>query len=298
MLGEINLVRGIYEDQLDAILSVTAALVFTGSQYTSTNSSSILTEINTLWATSPQSGISRDLIHHFTNKTIVGDYFGEASGTVCTSSNPRCWSRNRVGQTHQTVAHEIGHLLNAQHSHGTNCETPYVRSIMCQGINKQMLFSAASVTTITNYIDSKSCMDFNSGNIIGPWSLCVNQTSTYTLNVPLNSTVVWSLTNSHASIQSGQGTGSVVVKGVSSGQVNLKATIDYPGNICGQIVEMISIQIGPSLSMYWTPSGTSGDLNVTVFGGSSPWTFYRNDSLIIQHICRIPSFLSVAVVGS
>src|SRR5690606_23192173 len=65
-----------------------------------------------------------------------------------------------------------------------------------------------------------------------------------------------------------------------SGQVNLKATIDYPGNICGQIVEMISIQIGPSLSMYWTPSGTSGDLNVTVFGGSSPWTFYRNGSLI------------------
>ncbi|MEZ4970823.1 MAG: zinc-dependent metalloprotease [Flavobacteriaceae bacterium] len=284
MLGEINMVRGVYEDELDAIISVTAAIVFTGSQYTSTNSNTILTEINSLWTTSPQSVISRDLVHHFSGKVLLvpeGRILGQASsiGSVCVATNPHCFTADSQDGFY-TAAHEIGHLLNAIHSDGINCGSSTTQSIMCWGEVNQMFFSPASLTRINNYIDSKSCMDFNSANIIGPWSLCLNQTSTYTLNVPLNSTVVWSLTNSHASIQSGQGTGSVVVKGVSSGQVNLKATIDYPGNICGQIVEMISIQIGPSLSMYWTPSGTSGDLDVTVFGGSSPWTFYKNGSPI------------------
>ncbi len=286
MLGEFNLIQDLYENNLDAVLSITDVRAFIGSMYSSTNPSTIITEIKNLWWSSPYSSIPRDLVHHFTDKDL--GYFGLASGegVACNGSNKAvCWTRERPGQTHQTVAHEIGHLINGRHPDGEDCGIEHVRSIMCQGENKQLTFSPASITRLTNYIGSWTCFDYNTTYISGNNNICVNSTKTYTLGNfdPTAATnITWSLNNSRASIISGQGTESVVVKGNSSGQVTLKAIIDYPGSNCGNVTETKSLLIGPTISFTWSGPGPYGQVDVNVTGGSAPWKFYKNETTLIH----------------
>lgn len=285
MLSEINMIQDVYDSDLDAVMSVTSVSAFTGgSSYSSTNPDTILSEINTIWTSSPWSGISRDLVHHFTAKTT--GIYGKASriGAACDDANPRCFTEDRTN-AHQTVAHEIGHLLNARHSEGTNCGVPYVRSIMCQGDNKALEFSSASITRITNHMNNWTCLNNETVHIVGTSPVCVNDTKTFTLNnfsPTASTTITWSLSNSRASILSGQGTTSVVVKGNSSGQVSLTATINYPGSGCGTLVETRSLQIGPSISFTWSGPGPYGQVDVNVTGGAAPWKFYRNGTTLIH----------------
>ncbi|WP_422350835.1 T9SS type A sorting domain-containing protein [Flagellimonas sp.] len=285
MLSEINMIQDVYDSDLDAVMSVTSVQAFTGSGiYASSNPSTIMGEINTLWTSSPWSGISRDLVHHFTAKTT--GIYGQASriGAACDDANPRCFSEDRT-RVHQTVAHEIGHLLNGRHSEGTDCGTPFVRSIMCQGDNKALEFSAASITRITNHMNNWSCLNNETIHIVGTSPICVNDTETFSLNnfsPTASTTITWSLSNSRASIQSGQGTSSVVIKGNSSGSVSLTATINYPGSSCGNLVETRSLKIGPTISYTWTGPGPYGQVDVNVTGGTAPWKFYKNGSTLIH----------------
>jgi len=279
MLGEVNLFQEVYEDELDAVLSVTTARVIIGSAYTSTDGSTIINEIKNLWSSSSYSSIPRDLVHHFTGKDTGP--FGQAStiGGSCTESNPVCWTEDRTN-AHQTVAHEIGHLLNGRHEDGTNCGVPNVRSIMCQGDNKQLTFSAASRTRITNFVNSKSCFNFNTASITGVSGMCVNNTKTYSLTnfeATAGTTIAWS-TNGRLSILSGQGTKSVVVKGTSNGNGVLTVVINYPGS-CGSVTETKNILVGPplmSISIYGPDA--SGYITATANGGTSPYTWTLNNN--------------------
>ena len=285
MLSEINMIQDVYDSDLDAVMSVTSASAFiSGGAYSSSNPNTIISEINTIWTSSPWSGISRDLVHHFTGKTT--GIYGQVSriGAVCDDVNPRAFTEDRTN-AHQTVAHEIGHLLNARHSEGTNCGTPYLRSIMCQGDNKALEFSSAAITRITNHMNNWSCLNNETVHITGSNAVCVNSSQTFSLNNfnPTGSTsITWSLSNSRASIISGQGTQSVVVKGNSSGQVSLTATINYPGSSCGTLIETRSLQIGSSISYTWSGPGPYGQVDVNVTGGTAPWKFYRNGSTLIH----------------
>lgn len=53
MLGEYNMVQDVYEDDLDAVLSVSSLHVFIGGTYTSSDSNTIINEIKSLWSSSP-----------------------------------------------------------------------------------------------------------------------------------------------------------------------------------------------------------------------------------------------------
>ena len=280
MLGEVNMIQELYEDDLDAVLSVTRTHVVIGSAYTSTNGSTILSEINNLWSSSPWSGYTRDVVHHFTGKDTGP--FGQASGigVACGSSNPRAWSEDRAN-VDQTMAHEIGHILSGIHSDGTNCGTPNVRSIMCQGDNKQYVFSPASITRLTNFMNNNGqCYNFNTTSISGSDNMCVNNTRTYTLanfDGTAGTNITWS-TNSRLTILSGQGTESVVVRGTSNGNGVLTVVLNYPG-ACGNVTETKSILVGPPfMTISLIGPDSSGWVTATANGGSSPYTWTLNNT--------------------
>lgn len=283
MLAEINMIQEMYEDDIDAILSVTRTAVFaTGNFYTSTNGNTILSEINNVWTSWPYSSYSRDMVHHFTGKNTGP--FGQASriGAACDDPNPRAWSEDRAN-VDQTMAHEIGHLLNGRHNEGTNCGVPFTRSVMCQGDNKDYAFSAASITRLTNFIDDWSqCFNYNTTYIYATnGNICVNDTKTVQLlnfSDTAGTDIVWS-TNSRLQLTSGQGNTIATVRGISNGQGVVTATINGPGG-CGNVVETKNIYVGPEpLSVSaWVDS--YGWASISITGGSPPyqWNFNFNSS--------------------
>ncbi len=284
MLGEINMIQNMYENDVDAILSVTAAQVIIGSTYISTNGSTIINEIKNLWSSSSFSSIPRDLVHHFSGKFLSigsGRLLGQASniGDACVVSNPVCFTADAVNGFY-TVSHEIGHLLNGIHQDGINCGSSTTRSTMCQGEVNQLFFSPASISRITNFINSKTCFNINTAFISGDSGLCINNTRTYSLTnfeATAGTTITWSV-NSRLTILSGQGTKNVVVKGTVNGNGVVSAVLNYPGS-CGSITETKNVLVGPPL-MTITISGPdqSGNITATANGGISPYTWTLNNN--------------------
>ena len=279
MLAEFNMIQQVYEDELDTVVSISSLNAFIGSMYSSSNPYTITNEIKSIWSTAPYSYQLRDLVHHFTGKNT--GIFGLASsiGAACNETTPVCFTQDRTNM-HQTMAHEIGHMLNGIHEDGTNCSTPNVRSIMCQGDNKQLTFSTASRTRITNFVNPKSCFNYNSTVISGNGEMCVNNTRSYTLTQfqpTAGTTITWS-TNSRLAIQSGQGTQSVVVRGVSNGTGSLTCVLNYPGS-CGSITETKTIKVGPPvIGISVNGPDSSGWITATADSGSAPWTWTLNNN--------------------
>tara|TARA_R110000744_G_scaffold166316_1_gene283375 strand:+ start:5757 stop:6095 length:339 start_codon:yes stop_codon:yes gene_type:complete len=92
MLAEFNMIQDVYEDELDAILSVSTLHVFIGGVYVSSNPNTIINEAKSIWSSSPYSYELRDLVHHFTGKTT--GIYGQASsiGATCNETTPVCFS--------------------------------------------------------------------------------------------------------------------------------------------------------------------------------------------------------------
>lgn len=277
MLGEINMIQGTYEQSLDVVLSVTSVHAILGNGYTSTDPFGIDGEINNIWSSSPFNGYTRDLVHHFTGKNTGPFGYASHIGASCSVANPRAWSEDRAN-VDQTVAHEIGHILNGEHFDGNLCSGSS-RSIMCQGDPKLYYFSSASITRITNFLNNNNCFNFNTATISGDNSICLNNTRSYTLtnfDATASTNITWS-TNSRLSIVSGQGTETVTVSGSGNGSGVLTAVIGRNG-FCGDIVETKNIYVGPEPLDISVWMDSSGWATVSIIGGSTPYSWTLNGS--------------------
>lgn len=249
IIGEFNNIQPEYADTFDLEVVIVNQNVWTSANdpYSSFNSATINTEIANTWQTT-FGNVKRDLVHMFTGKDL-GNLYGRASaiGDVCNSNSANSYTVDRIN-AFPTTGHEIGHNLSGIHGDGVQCGTLNA-SVMCQGDKEiPIYFSNASINRIENYISTNSsCFyEFNGiSSISGDDGICVNGTETYTIDIPIEADITWSLVNSgYASIISGQGTTSVTVKGLNNGNTQLKATIDLNGSVCSNIVEFKNIVVG------------------------------------------------------
>ncbi|MFG0331327.1 MAG: M12 family metallo-peptidase [Phycisphaerales bacterium] len=164
----MNDVDVIYQRDVEVAYLITTIIVRTGEPdpYSSTNAGTLLDQFQSEWNRN-QGGVQRDVAHLMTGKNLQGGTIGVAYlGVICARSVAYGLSESRftsrwdwrVGLT----AHELGHNWNAGHcrsscSGGTDCR------IMCPcigGCSGDMTrFGQASINAITNFRNSRNCLD-------------------------------------------------------------------------------------------------------------------------------------------
>ncbi|MDN5204307.1 zinc-dependent metalloprotease [Fulvivirgaceae bacterium BMA10] len=173
VLGRVNLMEGVYEDHFNLYYLVVFQNVYTTSNdpydEVISNNGEVINEFRDFWNQN-RTNVHRDVAFFFSGKDLrtglLGtlDLFGEAAGVgvVCTNASNAYAVTDLHANDFNTVAHEIGHLLNspANHPDGQNCGTPN-QTLMCPiGAVAFLDFSNASVTRIGNYLISNtaSCL--------------------------------------------------------------------------------------------------------------------------------------------
>lgn len=132
-------------------------------------------------------------------------------------------------------------------------------------------------------------------SISGPTELCYSN-KTYTLNhVPSgtpSSNIQWSV-NPASLFYTDTGTGSSFStkssSATTSGQGTITATFE---SNCGNLYPIdLNVDVQETNSIYFTYQGPGphGQLDVFVYGGSSPYYFYRNGSLIFTSVSSQPT---------
>lgn len=114
-------------------------------------------------------------------------------------------------------------------------------------------------------------------SLLGPSPLCTS--GTYSFNqAPAGSNIAWSVSPTWAATISGSGASVTVTRNSSySGNATLTATVTAN---CGTFNVSRTINVGQPISISWQGAGPYGQLDVTVNGGSAPYKFYKNGSLI------------------
>lgn len=159
----INVVEIIYEADVDITYEITTIIVRTAEPdpYTSTNSSSLLSQFRSHW-NSQQQGIARDVAHLFTGKQIDGNVIGIAYlSVICSSNQGYGLSQSKFAGAMVSraalTAHEMGHNWSAGHCDGQ----PDCR-IMCSGLGGctgvLTAFGPNSINSITNKKNSVGCL--------------------------------------------------------------------------------------------------------------------------------------------
>ncbi|MEM8907175.1 MAG: T9SS type A sorting domain-containing protein [Bacteroidota bacterium] len=159
ILGDLNLVEGLFFDQIDVAFIITFQRVWATAvdPYTEagTPSSAILAEIRDEWENN-MTAIQRDVVHMFSGKNhggLLGSVSGGLGAICANPSNSHGFTADRF-LGFETTAHEIGHNFSGVHGDGIcGGANP---TTMCQGTNKSLNFSAASITRITNHINANS----------------------------------------------------------------------------------------------------------------------------------------------
>ncbi len=176
----LNDTEAIYQQDVGICYELTTVVVRTSSAsnpYTSNNASTLLDQFRNEWIAN-QGSIQRDVAELFTGRSINGGTIGIAwLGGICNSygysvvesrytSN---WSR-RVSLT----AHELGHNWNAGHCCGS-CSGCSTCRIMCPcngGCSGNVSsFGTASINAITNYKNSRNCLENGCGGTGGSLSI-------------------------------------------------------------------------------------------------------------------------------
>lgn len=137
-----------------------------------------------------------------------------------------------------TTAHEIAHTLSALHIGGGDCATP---TLMCTiGAatidNRLQEFHAININQMNAHLNNHSaCLNtlesLEDAEIVGTGLVCINETKIYSIDVnpAFTTNITWSISSpAYLTIQSGQGTDEITVKGASSGRgpVTITATLD------------------------------------------------------------------------
>ena len=154
----INSVNVQYEDEVELSHEITTIIVRSSSNdpYTSNNASTLLDQFANEW-NSNQGSISRDVAHLFTGRP-TGSTIGIAwLGVVCYTPNAYSLVQSdccgSFGCATDLSAHELGHNWGAGHVENPVYNTMYP-SIQCAN-----LFAASSISAITSYANSSSCLD-------------------------------------------------------------------------------------------------------------------------------------------
>lgn len=158
MLSEMNIVDGIFSEQLGLQLTVDSASALTdNANMTSTNAETLLGQLGVYANT--QIG-NPGLAHLFTGKDLNGSTIGIAYvGAACTSFGTGV--TQRIGSlTALVAAHEFGHNMGAPHDNqsGSACAGTPGSFLMNPSINGSDTFSNCSITQMQNYIQRASCI--------------------------------------------------------------------------------------------------------------------------------------------
>ncbi|GJM29151.1 MAG: hypothetical protein DHS20C17_17860 [Cyclobacteriaceae bacterium] len=252
ILGELNLVEGVYEDAFNMYFLVVFQNVWTNintDPYASFNGNGIIDELTNEWENNREN-VHRDLVLHFTDKDL-GGLLGQAAGigTLCSVPEDSYAFNTNYFATFYTVAHEIGHTLGGIHGDGQNCGGNN-RTIMCQGdTTNNFVFSNASETRIGNYLDANG-WDCLRGYIAvsgGHERVCDDRLTIFTLfdtNTP-NTTVTWQ-TSSNLTVNGNSGN-SIYVKATVSGSSTGWVQFTITSNTTGEQIQVRkdNIPIGP-----------------------------------------------------
>ncbi len=117
ILGIMNQLDGIYRTNLNIGITITFQNLYATSNnpYTSTDTNTLLGQFVTNWTTNHK-GVTRDVAHLFTGKTLNGNIVGAAYlSTACNKSYEYGVTTDTTSFTVKIVAHEIGHNLGASH---------------------------------------------------------------------------------------------------------------------------------------------------------------------------------------
>lgn len=169
----INTINVQYERDVGISHEITTILVRSSSSdpYTSSDAGTLLNEMRSEWNAN-QTGISRDVAHLFTGRDLNAPTIGIAwIGVICSSVNggygyglSESDFNSNFGCATDLTAHELGHNWNASHCSCTsNTMNP---SIACANT-----FSAATISTITAFRDSRSCLSACEGSETGTTTL-------------------------------------------------------------------------------------------------------------------------------
>lgn len=165
------------------------------------------------------------------------------------------------------AAHEIGHALGLDH-------TTVTGSLMLNNYTGSHRFLGNDDRAgIRSLYGNKG----QNNPITGSSVICTSEN--YTLNETVPETVInWSISPSSAGTISGNGTSITVNRNIAyTGNAILTATITSD---CGSTNITKNISLGLSISISWQGPGPYGQLDVDVNGGSAPFKFYKNGTLI------------------
>lgn len=156
----MNQIEFIYNRDCDIQYNITTILVTTTAVYSSSDASTLLNQFRSRW-NSVNASIARDTAHLFTGRSIIGGTIGIAFlGTICNVSSSYGLSQSRyTGNFNLRVsltAHELGHSWSSGHCNSSNpC---YIMCASNGGCNGVTLFSPTSISSITSFAASRTCL--------------------------------------------------------------------------------------------------------------------------------------------
>ena len=164
MLARLNIVEGIYSEQLGLlILATDVRLMPAGDDpFTATKGTTLLDQLGKYRASTPEVR-ARGLAHLVTGKDLDGTTAGIAYvDTVCSVEKGVSLSQQSYGTTISALimAHEIGHNLGASHDGeaGTSCASVGGGFIMAPSVSGYATFSSCSLSVMQATIAKASCV--------------------------------------------------------------------------------------------------------------------------------------------
>jgi hypothetical protein len=162
----INTMNLQYQNQVDINHLIGTIVIRTSSgddPYSTNNGGVLLDQFTSVWNSAPEASIPRDLAQLFSGRNPSTSAIGVAwLATVCdTSGSVQATSivfsdfNGSFSCATDLSAHEIAHNWAAQHC---SCSTTMNSSITCSNT-----FGSAAINTISNFRDSRSCLDDCSG---------------------------------------------------------------------------------------------------------------------------------------